>query len=215
MDLSQTIGIEGWCFSSRRRQKLFPNWIITTCGRGERLYVAKKSTACPRGILAVVVNKSRFVIFLYSQTARDAAARLQKKKPKVLEPRTEQQKKTLKLNWWPNNGQDRAPTVHWNPSRGRNQLQNLLNLMFKYVCEPCWEDVALGDSSLHCDEHEPCLFRDNPHTQSPAAENTHKSTKYELIPQYYFSLLLWTTDPGCFRKLLGLKIWHCIVLTRF
>lgn len=167
MDLSQTIGIEGWCFSSRRRQKLFPNWIITTCGRGERLYVAKKSTACPRGILAVVVNKSRFVIFLYSQTARDAAARLQKKKPKVLEPRTEQQKKTLKLNWWPNTGQDRAPTVHWNPSRGRNQLQNLLNLMFKYVCEPCWEDVALGDSSLHCDEHEHCLFRDNPtHTKS-------------------------------------------------
>lgn len=167
MDLSQTIGIEGWCFSSRRRQKLFPNWIITTCGRGERLYVAKKSTACPRGILAVVVNKSRFVIFLYSQTARDAAARLQKKKPKVLEPRTEQQKKTLKLNWWPNTGQDRAPTVHWNPSRGRNQLQNLLNLMFKYVCEPCWEDVALGDSSLHCDEHEHCLFWDNPtHTKS-------------------------------------------------
>lgn len=167
MDLSQTIGIEGWCFSSRRRQKLFPNWIITTCGRGERLYVAKKSTACPRGILAVVVNKSRFVIFLYSQTARDAAARLQKKKPKVLEPRTEQQKKTLKLNWWPNTGQDRAPTVHRNPSRGRNQLQNLLNLMFKYVCEPCWEDVALGDSSLHCDEHEHCLFWDNPtHTKS-------------------------------------------------
>lgn len=167
MDLSQTIGIEGWCFSSRRRQKLFPNWIITTCGRGERLYVEKKSTACPRGILAVVVNKSRFVIFLYSQTARDAAARLQKKKPKVLEPRTEQQKKTLKLNWWPNTGQDRAPTVHRNPSRGRNQLQNLLNLMFKYVCEPCWEDVALGDSSLHCDEHEHCLFRDNPtHTKS-------------------------------------------------